>query len=176
MRWLRFAVLLLVASVLQISLVGALSVIRPDIKPDLLLILLVFFAVRCTPRDAVITSFTIGFVADLTSPTMGLMGPRILSFGLFGTLLCDLQGVLSMRRAIYQALTIFVMGLLTATLSCLLRFLRAEAAATNLSAQLLWQPLYSAILGPLLSLPISWWMHMNRKSRRYRGRRTPLKR
>lgn len=172
MHWLRFAVLVLVASVLQTSLMGALSIIRPDVKPDLLLILLVFFAVRSKPTDAVISSFIIGFAADLTSPTMGLMGPRIISFGVFGTLLSDLQGIISTRRGIYQAATIFLVGLLTAGLSYLLTFLRAETAEVSLAAQLLWQPLYSAILGPFLSLPMAWWMRMNRRGRRRRtGRR-----
>ena len=91
MRWFRFAVLVLVASILQTGLVGVLSIRRPDIKPDLLLILLVFFAFRCNSTDAVLTSFAIGFVADLSNPVRGVMGPRIISFGLFGTLLSDLK-------------------------------------------------------------------------------------
>ncbi len=172
MHWFRFAVLVLVASVLQASLMGALSIIRPDVKPDLLLILLVFFAVRNKPTHAVICSFIIGFAADLTSPAVGLMGPRIISFGVFGTLLSDLQGIISTRRGIYQAATIFLVGALTAGLSYLLTLLRAETTEVSLAAQVFWQPLYSAILGPFLSLPMAWWMRMNRKNRgRRAGRR-----
>ncbi len=166
MRWFRFAVLVLVASVLQTSLMGAVSVIRPDVKPDLLLILLVFFAARGKPTEAVISSFIIGFVADLISPTMGLMGPRMISFGVFGTLLSDLQAIISTRRGIHQAATVFLAGVLTAGLSYLLTFLQTETAEVSLAAQLLWQPLYSAVLGPFLSLPMAWWMRMNEKDRR----------
>ena len=125
MRWIRFAVLVLVASILQAGLMDVLR-IRHDIKPDLLLILLVFFASRCSSTDAVITSFAIGFVADLVSPIRGVMGPRIISFGLFGTLLSDVQGVFSLRRALYQGGAIFLVGVLTAVLSYLLASLRAE--------------------------------------------------
>jgi len=172
MRWLRFAVLILAATILQTSLMGIIAVTKANIKPDLLLVLLVFFAVRCNRTDAVITSFTIGFAADLTSPTMGLMGPRIISFGLVGTLLSDLHSVISTRRVVYQAVTIFVVGVVTAGLGHLLTLLRAGGVAANLSAEIVWQPLYSAVLGPLFSLPAGWWMGMNRRNRRRGGGRS----
>jgi rod shape-determining protein MreD len=170
MRWLRFAVLVLVASLLQTSLVGVIA-IRSDIRPDLLLILLVFFALRSSSTDAIVASFAIGFVADLSNSTTTLMGPRIISFGLFGMLLSDLNGTLFVRRVLYQSLTIFLMGCLTAGLTCLLTFLRAQAVTTNMAA-FLWQPLYSAILGPFLFLPVGWWMHMYGKGRRHDAGRT----
>jgi rod shape-determining protein MreD len=173
MRWFRFAVLILAATILQTGLMGVLAVTGANIKPDLLLILLVFFAVRSSPRDAVVTSFTIGFAADLISPVMGLMGPRIISYGLAGTLLSDLHSIISTRRAAYQAVTIFLVGLVTAGLTYLLTLLRSEAPTMNLYAELLGQPLYSALLGPLLSWPVSGWMSMNRGRRQYRLNRLP---
>lgn len=166
MRWIRFAVLVLLASVLQAGLMGVLRVGRSDIKPDLLLILLVFFASRCKSTDAVITSFVLGFTADLVSPIRGVMGPRIISFGLFGTLLSDVQAVLSVRRPIYQGATIFVTGVLAAAVGHLLASVRAENVAAGGSVSFLWQPLYSAILGPLFALPVGWWMRMNGRRRR----------
>jgi rod shape-determining protein MreD len=175
MRWLRFAVLILAATILQTSLTGIIAVTKANIKPDLLLILLVFFAVRCDLTDAVITSFTIGFAADLAGPTLGLMGPRTISFGLIGTLISDLHSVISTRRVVYQAITIFLVGVLTAGLSHVLALLRAETIGVSLSVELLWQPLYSAVLGPFLFLPVGWWMGMNKKSRRYGGRRSPFR-
>jgi rod shape-determining protein MreD len=167
MRWFRFAVLVLVASLLQTGLVGALAILRADLKPDLLLILLVFFALRCNSMDAIIASFAIGFAADLSNPIAGrLMGPRIISFGLFGTLLSDLNSTISPRRVIYQAVTIFLMGSLTAGLSYLLTFLRTDAVPANMAAGCFWQPLYSALLGPFLFLPVGWCMRMYGRGRR----------
>lgn len=173
MRWFRFAVLILAATILQTGLMGILAVTGADVQPDLLLILLVFFAVRCSPADAVVTSFAIGFAADLISPVMGLMGPRIISYGVVGTLLSDLHSIISTRRAAYQAVTIFLVGLTTAGLTYLLTLLRAEAAPGNLYAELLGRPLYSALVGPLLSWPVSGWMSMNRRGRQYSLRRLP---
>jgi len=176
MRWIRFAVLVLLASVLQAGLMGVLGIGRADVRPDLLLILLVFFASRCPSTDAVITSFVLGFTADLVSPIHGVMGPRIISFGLFGTLLSDVQGVLSVRRPLYQGATIFITGVLTAAAGHLLASLRAEGAMAHWYVEFLWQPLYSAVLGPLFSLPVGWWMHMNRRRRRPYGRGPGLRR
>jgi rod shape-determining protein MreD len=170
MRWFRFAVLVLVATVLQTSVVGMIAIGRPDIKPDLLLILLVFFATRADPQNAVLTSFAIGFAADLSSPVRGLMGPQIISFGVFGTLLSDVHSIISIRRMSHQAVTIFIIGSLTALLSHLLTFFRADPAVAHAGTELFWQPLYSAILGPFLFFPVAWWMRMSRSGRR--GRRT----
>ncbi|MCU0913675.1 MAG: rod shape-determining protein MreD [Planctomycetes bacterium] len=161
MRWFRFAVLVLVASLLQTGLVRVIEILRPGVKPDLLLILLVFFALHASSREAIVASFAIGFAADLSNPVVSrLMGPRMVSFGLFGALLADLNSTLSVRRLLYQAVTIFLMGFLTAGLSWLLAFLRADRLSVNLAAALFWQPLYSAVIGPFLFLPFGWWMRM----------------
>lgn len=159
MHWLRFAVLVLTVTVLQTGLVDIVAVTTAEVKPDLLLILLVFFAIYSDPAEAVITSFTIGFAADIIGPTMG---PRIISFGLVGTLLADLHGFMAIRRIHYQSVTIFITGFITAAMVYLLTLLKAEAVTSNTYVGLVWTPLYSAILGPFLFLPLAWWMRMKR--------------
>ena len=166
MRWFRFAVLVLIATILQTSLVGMVSL--RGVRPDLLLILLVFFAISIDPRDAIVASFAVGFAADLSNPIRGLMGPQIISFGILGTLLSDVHSIISIQRMSHEAATIFIMGVLTALLSYLLTFFRAEPATAHFAAQLLWQPLYSAVLGPFLFFPIAWWMRISRKGRKRR--------
>ncbi len=168
MRWLRFAVLVVVAAILQTTFVDMIWVLDASIKPDLLLILLVFFAVRCDPTDAVITSFVIGFAADLASPATGFMGPRILSFGIFGTLLNNLHNVIAIQRLPYQGAAIFVMGIVTTVASHLLSYLRAEPVAFSIVRQCFLQPALSGVIGPFLFLPVSWWMHMDGARRRRR--------
>ena len=82
MHWVRFALLVIAATILQTSVVGMMAVRRPDVAPDLMLIGLVFFAIHARGADAVITSFTMGFAADLISPTTGLIGPQKRRFAL----------------------------------------------------------------------------------------------
>ncbi len=153
MRWFRFAVLILIATLLQAGLLADLS-----IKPNLLLILLVFFSAHCKNPDVIITSFTIGFAADITPGSA--MGSQIISFGLFGTLLAEVHNIIVIRKMPYQSLAIFIIGFLTAALVCFLSFLKAESAASNIYTELFWTPLYSAIIGPFLFLPMKWWMRI----------------
>jgi rod shape-determining protein MreD len=164
MRWIRFAVLILIVTILQTSLIEVVAVTTADIKPDLLLILLVFFAIHNNPTDAIITSFTIGFAADLIGPTMG---PRIISFGLFGTILSDMRRAIAIRKIPYQAIAIFVTGFFTSSVSFFFVFLKAETTTSNIYNELFWKPLYSAVVGPFLFLPIAWLMRIriNRFSR-----------
>ncbi|HUW19394.1 MAG TPA: rod shape-determining protein MreD [Sedimentisphaerales bacterium] len=152
MRWFRFAVLVLVAAVLQAGLLE-----NFDFKPDLLLILLVFFGVYCRTSDAIITSFTIGFAADLIGPAMG---PQIISFGLFGSLLAYLHRVIVIRKMPYQALTIFITGLLTGVLAHLLNLLKERVPASGVWGGLFGISLCSAVIGPFLFLPSLWWMRI----------------
>ncbi len=160
MRWFRFAVLVLLATVLQASFFADLN-----IKPDLLLILLVFFAVYCNTTEAIITSFTIGFAADLIGRTMG---PQMVSFGLFGTALAYLHQVVAIRKMTYQALAIFITALLAGSVAFFLNFLKGEPTPPNIFAALFGIALYSALVGPFLFLPSAWWMRIkiHRFSRR----------
>lgn len=160
MRWLRFAVLVIITTILQTSIVDIIAVTSSKIKPDLMLVLLVFFAVHLSSTDAVITSFIIGFAADIISPTMG---PQIISFGLFGTLLADLHGVIAIKKWSYQTLAIFVVGFLTAALVHFLVFLKSESMPSDTYTKLFWTPLFSAIIGPFFFLPAESWMRTKKR-------------
>ena len=157
MRWFRFAALILFVTVLQAGALANLTV-----RPDLLLILLVFFAVYCDAPEAIVASFAIGFAADIIvvgSP----MGPRIISFGLFGTLLVYLHRVVAIRKMSYQALAIFITALLAGSLAQFLTFLKltfleGEPTTLNINAVVLWISLCSSIVGPFLFLPLAWWI------------------
>ncbi len=157
MRWLRFAVLIALVTVLQAGLVDIIAVSRLNIKPDLLLLLMVFFSIYCNQRDAVITSFTMGFAADIIGSAMG---PRIISFGLCGTLLSYLHGVITIKKMPYQSLLIFISSLLTAVLAHFLTLLKGQAAGANPYTVLFWTSVYSGIVGPFLFLPTAWLMRI----------------
>ena len=157
MRWFRFAVFILAVTVLQASLLDIIAVTGWNIKPDLLLILLVFFAIYCNTNEAIITSFTIGFAADIIGPAMG---PQIISFGLFGTALAYLHRVIAIRKMAYQSAAIFITGLLAGVVVLLLTYLKGQPTGSNVYAVLLGTSLYSSIVGPFLFLLIGWWMRI----------------
>jgi rod shape-determining protein MreD len=162
MRWFRFAVFILTVTVLQASLLDIIALTNLNITPDLLLILLVFFAIYCNTSEAIITSFTIGFAADIIGPAMG---PQIISFGLFGTILAYLHRVIAIRKTVYQSAAIFIIGLLAGAVVHILTYLKGQPTGSNVHTVLFGTSLYSSLVGPLLFLPTAWWMRI--KTQRY---------
>lgn len=163
MRWLRFAVLILVATVLQKGVLA-----RWDNKPDLLLIVMVFSAIHFTTSDAIISSFAAGLAADLIGSPMP-MGPHMISFGVFGTLLAYLHRVVAIRRMPYQGAAIFATGLLVGALTHVLAFLtKSEPFSKSIYVVVFVTSLYSGFVGPFLFPPSAWWMGI--KISRYRRR------
>lgn len=161
MRWFRFAVLVLIAAVAQAGFLTNLN-----IKPDLLLILLVFFAIYCDPTDVIISSFALGFIADIISMSMG---PRMISFGLYGTLLAYLRRVITIGNMPYQAIAIFITGMLVGYTAYLLHFLKSEPVTPTSLKIILGVSISSGIVGPFLFLPSAWWMQI--KTARQKRRR-----
>jgi len=163
MRWFRFAVLILAATIVQKGVLA-----RFGFKPDLLLVLLVFFAVHCSTSDAIISSFAIGLAADLIGSPMP-MGPHTIGFGVCGTALAYLHRVVAIRKMPHQALAIFAATLLAGALIHLLASLiRSELLAPNIYTVLFWTSVCSSIVGPFLFMPLAWCMNMkmNRLRRR----------
>jgi rod shape-determining protein MreD len=159
MHWFRFAVFVLVAAVLQASLADIVAITSLNIKPDLLIILLVFFAIYCNTFEAIISSFVIGFAADIVLFDFP-MGPRMISFGLFGTALAYLSRVITIKKMPYQSIAIFITAVLAGTLAHLLDSLRGQTTTTNVYAVIFGTSLYSSLVGPFLFLPSAWWMRI----------------
>lgn len=158
MRWIRFAVLVCLAAIAQ---AGFLS--NYNLKPDLLIILVVFFAVYSNTTDAIITSFTIGFAADLIGISMGA---QMLSFGILGTALSYLNRVFTLKKVPYQVVSIIVMTILAGFLTNILNSLK-HAGIIGYS-DIIKTAIYSAIVGPFVFFPCLWWMRI--KNQRHRRR------
>ncbi len=159
MPWIRFVILVLTCTILQNSLISVMAVTGADIQPNLLLILMVFFAMYCRNEEAIITSFSIGFMVDLTGLSMG---PYMIAYGLVGSILAELRHLFVVRRAPTQIAITLVVGVLCAGLALLLYPIKGHPNTESLSLILLWQPLYSAILCPFVIFPLEYVTGMNR--------------
>ncbi len=159
MRWFRFAVLILAVTILQKGLFQ-----RFATRPDFLLILLVFFAVYCNTSEAMITSFVIGFAADLIGSPMP-MGSHVIGLGVFGTLLAYLHRVITIRRMPHQALAIFTVALLAGAATYLLA---RESLSLNVYSGLFKTALCSGVVGPFLFPPLAWCLCIKINSSRRR--------
>ena len=164
MQWAKYAVLILAATVVQADLIEIIAV--GNVKPDWLLILLVFFAIHRNTTEAIITSFTIGFASDLIG-FPALIGPWMISFGVLGTTLAYLHRVIAIRQIPYQAAAIFIVGILAGILAHLLSSMRGQSSGANIYGVIFGTALYSALLGPFLFLLSAWWMNI-KTTRRFK--------
>jgi len=148
MRWLRFTILLLIVTLLNSgNLLNFMSMGSSNIRPDLLLILLLFLGANCESNEAIIASFVIGFAADISGTSMG---PYMVSFGLFGSALSQIRKVILMRRMTHQAIAIFVMSVVAGGLAELLGAVKLGAGTSNIFSVIVGTAFYSAIVGPLI--------------------------
>ena len=152
MKWARFIIVLLVFMLLDSgNLLNLIAMPQMRVRPDLLLIMLVFFASHCSPGDAIAISFMIGFAADVSGESW-TMGPYLISFGIMGSLLCQLRKVVIVKSIVYQALAIFATGLIAGTLSQALTVFKTGDGPMNLYSAVLGTACYSAAVGPVVWL------------------------
>lgn len=151
MRWIKFIVLLVVVTLLQAEFINLIGI--KGTAPDLLLILLIFFAVHFDITDAIVASFITGFAFDLIGPSVG---PGVISFGLLGTLLARLNKFIAIRKIPYQIAAVFIVGVLTGILIYLLNLFKAQYITLRFFPLVFGRSLYSGLVGPLLFLPFFW--------------------
>ena len=153
MRWVRFLVFLLLAALLNAgNVLNVISVTSLGIKPDLLLITLVFFAINIATTDAIAASFAIGFAADISA---GTMGPCMITFTVLGSFISQLQRVVVMKRMIHQAAAIFVVALVAGGMIQLLSSFKTDEPMSNVYRMILGGATYSAVAGPLVWMFLS---------------------
>lgn len=131
------------------------SITSYNIKPHLLVIFLVFFAVYFPSADAVIASFAIGFLADLIGPAMGTY---MLSYGVLGSVLVWLHRYLAIRRLTWQSVTIFLMAICVGLTAKFLTSFKGANVTSEVYSAIFASAVYSAIIGPFLFFPACWWM------------------
>lgn len=147
MRWLTFFIFLLIATLVDAGGLLKIFAIGGDaVGPDVLVTLLVFYAVTCRPHEAISCCFIIGIAADLAA---GVMGPHFLCYGLLGTLLNAVARSLTVRQAVQQSGIVFAIYLLAEIAAYWLSLLR-NAPNPNAYSIFLLTAIFSAILCPLI--------------------------
>ncbi len=163
MYWIRFIIFVLIAAILNAgNLSSVIAIGSANIKPDLLLILLVFIAANSSSFDAIIASFVIGLFADISGSAIG---PAMISFGLFGSLISQMRKVIIMKRMVHQAIAIFAIGLFGGCLTQILIFLKTGQKTPNLTTVIFATALYSAVIGPIVWVglsAVSTWLGVRR--------------
>jgi rod shape-determining protein MreD len=153
MKWWRFTFLIILVAVLQTSAaMNLLSLTGLRIKPNIFLILLVYFAVYCDSYDAVMISFALGFAADITGM---VLGPHFVSFGIIGTAVAHIRKIILLKTTRQQAMTIFITGILTEAVALILTELKASELIKTGALEIFAVAVYSAILWFLVKWLVS---------------------
>ena len=167
MRWIRFTILLLLLTLFNISsFTDYIAYSSLNVKPDLLIILLVFVSINFAGADPLIAGFSIGFAADISGATMG---PATLIYGIFGGIISLIQQVVIMKRMIHQGLAVFTTSFLAGLLVQVLTLFKTGQAASSIWAVVFGTALYSALAAPFVwmvySVLASWLGVRNSTSR-----------
>lgn len=134
MHWLPILLLAALTLAAQTVLVPRCEIAAA--RPDLLLIVVVFFALHAPPRRAILVGWAIGFLADLMSiERMGLMS---LTYAASALLLVSIRDSLFQRGSVAQFFVTLFLGL-------------AIRAAWAVYVQVL----YAASIGPLRTIVLS---------------------
>lgn len=150
MNWFVFAITTLIAALIQGgNLLNFASFTEYTIKPDLLIILLIFICIYAEPSKAVAASFFIGFAADIITPAMG---PNMVSYVIVASLLTTFQRVLRLNDLLLDSGLIFITALITASFSSVISCFTTDISCHHFLFRLFATALYTAILGPFIWL------------------------
>jgi rod shape-determining protein MreD len=143
MHWTRLVLVILLATILQLVLNNFLNI---ALRPDLLIIVMVFFVANTEGNWPIIAAFATGFTADLISMSMG---PHTIAFGVTGSLLAMARRSITLDNAVFVGIAVFVICYVAGALAqFLISFRQPTPSGAYLS--LLWASLASAVIGPYI--------------------------
>ncbi len=146
MRWLPFAILILVGTLLEAgNLLNVIALGQWHIRPAVLIVLLVFYAAQMRTHEALAASFIIGLMMDISG---SLMGPHTVSYLLIGGLVHQVSDHLRLRRINHQAIMIFAAYLAAALIAYWLGALKTSQRPEYAVRIVVLTGFYSACVGP----------------------------
>lgn len=148
MKWLNFIIIVVVITLINAgSVMGLLSISSLQIRPNLLIAVLAYFAYISERRDVIITSFMVGFMADISGATMG---PSLIAFGIVGVSFAAMRDVLLMERRRNRVVTIFLMSVAVMIIADMLTSMKINQHITRPLVTIPLNALYTAIAGAFL--------------------------
>jgi len=148
MRWISFIIALLIFTIVGSSnMMNYLTIGQLNIRPQLLIILLLFLTANIEPRDAILVSFITGFLADISGVTIG---PALIAFGIMGSGFSTFKEMLVLNRMRYQAVTLFLFSILALATIEALTFIKTGQSSPKFFYAIVLQSLYTALVGPII--------------------------
>lgn len=148
MKIFLFIIALFVSMILQAgNITNYIALGESYIKPDILLILLVYLASTAEPVAAVILSFILGLAADTI---MLPLGPFMISYLLAGTVISNLKKMQLSDNAVFQGVLVLLACIVVLSLSELLKFITGHPISSHLLTRIFATSAYSAVLTPFV--------------------------
>jgi len=153
MHWIYFAILLYVTAVLQTTLVPVVAI--HDVRPDLMVLVAVFYALNAKTYDGLLMCWIVGLVIDLTSlgyENQANVGLHAFSLGLIGWGIVRLRSLMLRDSVATQVMVTFLATALLAMAASAFMMYAAQAWELfgEVLANALFTALYSAALAPYL--------------------------
>lgn len=143
MHWMRLGLVVLVAAVLQLVLNRYLSF---AFRPDLIIIVMVFFVANTDGMWPIIAAFVCGFGADLA---FGLaMGSCTIAYGITGSLLAVARRSIAIDNPVFVAIAVFLVCCVSETFAQILASFRRSTPPGYMD--IFWMALASAVVGPYI--------------------------
>lgn len=171
MRWLSF--ILFVGLMLTLQSVGSPGVALLGVRPDWLLVIVVFFALHAPPRDALLSAWVLGMSADLLS--IERLGLIAFSYTCVAAVLVTFREFLFCRRWLTQIIVTLAAGVFVQGVWVVYRHAMydvSESIVVDLAVGLIPAALYTAVWAPLahkLLLPCSSILGLPRPRYTYAG-------
>ncbi|MFQ5430032.1 MAG: rod shape-determining protein MreD [Phycisphaerae bacterium] len=151
MRWIAFAILLYLITVLQTSAVPFLAV--HTVRPDLMVILAVHYALLAPAADAMLACWCIGLVIDLAGMSYAQhsnVGVNALALGLLGLFIVKVRELTFRESPVTQLAFALIVKLALALLVGLhmLYVLDAWDRFGEVLTTAIWSAVYTAVLAP----------------------------
>ncbi len=146
MRGIYFAILFFIGVILQGgNILNYIALGDFNIKPDILITLLVYFAIRFDGIMAVIAAFMLGFAADII---MLPIGTFIITYVLAGTAISGMKKSSLIGSVIAQALLIFVTVFLILLASNGIKMIADKAVSDHFVYRSFATAVYSGLIAP----------------------------
>jgi len=182
MRWIRFAILIYVAVLVQIAAAGALPVwfrLTGYIAPDITAVLAVFMALTVRDStDAMLAAWSLGLAMDLMLCSMGgaatVVGPMAIAYALAAAVIFRIREAFFRERALARAVMTLVFCLVAHTMWVGMQTVRAFNWS-SWSADMfraIGISLYTAVVAPLVCMVLQrvggWFVVAPARGRRRR--------
>ncbi len=151
MHWIAFAILLYIVTVLQTTVAPFIAV--HTIRPDLMVIVAVHYALLARAHDALIACWLAGLAIDLTGlsyQTHSNVGVHAFSLGLLALVIVNVRELTFRESAVTQLVLTFAAKLALAMLVGLhgLWAIGAWDRLDEIVSMAVWAAVYTAILAP----------------------------